>query len=105
MAYISSTIDVREPRVPTLAWAACDAGRCASAAVPLDYDDPAGPTITLSIVKVAATDPAQRIGSLFINPGSHPALRTQSVHRGRRTAVEDYLPPRLFGPGDLRATF
>lgn len=37
--------------------------------VPLDHDDPNGPTITLYVVKNTADDPARRIGSLLVNPG------------------------------------
>jgi len=37
--------------------------------VPLDYDDPDGPTITLALAKRPAGDPDRRIGSLFVNPG------------------------------------
>ena len=37
--------------------------------VPLDYGNPAGPTIALSLRRLAATDQTQRIGALFVNPG------------------------------------
>ena len=58
------------PPVPLLDWHAC-AGRfqCARAQVPLDYDQPQGPTISLALVRLPAGDPARRIGSLFVNPG------------------------------------
>src|SRR4051812_8307077 len=53
-----------------LAWTACDDGfQCAVAQVPLDYDQPAGPTLSLALVKLPASDPAHRIGTLFTNPG------------------------------------
>ena len=60
--------------VPVLAWASCeeDLGEgveCASAAVPLDYDDPTGATVILDLARRVATDPVNRIGTLFINPG------------------------------------
>jgi len=60
--------------VPTLRWAPCtgptQAGfDCAMAPVPLDYAEPAGPSITLSVIRHAATDPDHRIGTLFMNPG------------------------------------
>ena len=58
------------PPVPTLAWTACDPGfECAKAPVPLDYDDPTGTTIELALIRVKATSPSARIGSLFVNPG------------------------------------
>lgn len=51
----------------SLSWEDCSAGECAELEVPLDYDDPDGDTITVSIGRVAAT--GDRIGSLFVNPG------------------------------------
>ena len=36
---------------------------------PLDYDHPRGAQIALSLIRLPASDPAQRIGSLLINPG------------------------------------
>jgi len=53
-----------------LAWTACDDGlQCATAQVPLDYDTPSGSKIELALIKLPATDPAHRIGTLFTNPG------------------------------------
>jgi pimeloyl-ACP methyl ester carboxylesterase len=60
------------PPVPKLAWHACENAEgyeCATAKVPLDYDDPHGPTIDLAVSRIRATDPKHRIGSLFLNPG------------------------------------
>ncbi|QWB26435.1 MULTISPECIES: alpha/beta hydrolase [Streptomyces] len=57
---------------PTLDWSPCVQGSpydCATAKVPLDYDDPGGRTIELAVVRRKATDPGRRIGSLFFNPG------------------------------------
>jgi pimeloyl-ACP methyl ester carboxylesterase len=51
-------------------WQSCrDGFECATVTVPLDYADPTGETIALALLKVPATDPARRIGSLFVNPG------------------------------------
>lgn len=56
--------------VPELRWAPCGGGfQCATAAVPLDYDRPGGPTIDLRLVRRPADDQARRIGTLFLNPG------------------------------------
>lgn len=56
--------------VPKLTWTDCEDGfQCAKAAVPLDYRQPRGATIELALVRKPATDPARRIGSLFVNPG------------------------------------
>ena len=45
------------------------ARECGALTVPLDYDEPGGPTISLAVVRVPATDQASRIGSLITNPG------------------------------------
>jgi pimeloyl-ACP methyl ester carboxylesterase len=58
--------------LPTLDWTLCpDIPRalCATAEVPLDYDDPTGTTILLDVVKLPALVTSQRLGTLFVNPG------------------------------------
>jgi pimeloyl-ACP methyl ester carboxylesterase len=58
--------------VPVLNWVPCAdnaAYQCAPAQVPLDYRDPGGRTITLQVRKAPATDPAKRIGTLFLHAG------------------------------------
>ncbi|GAA3561248.1 alpha/beta hydrolase [Kribbella ginsengisoli] len=37
--------------------------------VPADYDHPRGPTTTIALTRLPASDPAHRIGTLFTNPG------------------------------------
>jgi pimeloyl-ACP methyl ester carboxylesterase len=52
----------------TIDWAECGSGiECAEVDVPLDYDEPEGDTLTLSVSRVPAS--GDRIGSLFVNPG------------------------------------
>ena len=43
--------------------------RCAEIAVPLDHDDPSGPSIELSINRIPANPDAEYKGVLFVNPG------------------------------------
>ena len=62
------------PAVPHVAWSPCyrELGpdfQCGTVQVPLDYDHPAGASISLALVRLPAGDPAARIGSLFLNPG------------------------------------
>ncbi len=38
-------------------------------ALPLDYDEPTGEQVQIAVAKVPATDPANRVGSLFFNFG------------------------------------
>lgn len=55
---------------PELRWADCaEEFQCASARVPLDYRRPAEEQIELAVIKLPATDPGQRIGTLFVNFG------------------------------------
>jgi pimeloyl-ACP methyl ester carboxylesterase len=63
-----------EAPVPVLDWQPCaeptpQGFDCATAQVPLDYGDPQGATINLAVIRHRATDPAQRLGALFFNPG------------------------------------
>ncbi|GIF00066.1 alpha/beta hydrolase [Paractinoplanes rishiriensis] len=58
-------------------WGACPASppdidprqQCAALSLPLDYRKPAGRKITVTISRIAATDPALRRGILLLNPG------------------------------------
>jgi pimeloyl-ACP methyl ester carboxylesterase len=54
-----------------LTWRPCRGGgmQCARLEVPLDYAKPAGATIRISVLRVPAANPQQRVGSLVINPG------------------------------------
>jgi pimeloyl-ACP methyl ester carboxylesterase len=60
--------------VPELAWQPCpdpaqSGFECATARVPLDYGHPRGSTIDLAVIRHRASDPTDRIGALFFNPG------------------------------------
>jgi pimeloyl-ACP methyl ester carboxylesterase len=60
-------------QTPKVAWSPChkDVGQfeCGTVQVPLDYDQPNGATISISVVRLPAGDPSRKIGSLFLNPG------------------------------------
>jgi pimeloyl-ACP methyl ester carboxylesterase len=58
---------------PGLTWGACEEGtgeafECATLAVPLDYNNPTGPTIDLALIRYPA-QPAIREGAILLNPG------------------------------------
>ena len=63
------------PRIGSAAinWTACDPPgsglQCARVQVPLDWDRPNGKKIELSVIRHLASRPAERIGSMFVNPG------------------------------------
>lgn len=80
----SADPSVTEPPDPALAtyysqaldWSSCGDAECATLTVPLSYDDPTGATIELALLKVPASVPSQRIGSLVVNPGGPGAPGT-----------------------------
>jgi pimeloyl-ACP methyl ester carboxylesterase len=56
--------------VQTLEWSACGGrAECATFQVPLDWDQPTGETISLSVIRFPARSPDERIGVLMTNPG------------------------------------
>ncbi|RDI24565.1 alpha/beta hydrolase [Lentzea flaviverrucosa] len=61
---------VATEQAPVLSWQDCQDGfQCSTAKVPLDHDQPSGAKIDLALIRLPATDPAKRIGSLFVNFG------------------------------------
>ncbi|HEX5404294.1 MAG TPA: alpha/beta hydrolase [Pseudonocardiaceae bacterium] len=62
-----------------------DGLECSRLRVPLDYSDPKGPTITLGVMRVRATDKADRIGSLLTNPGGPGGSGLELVANLRKT--------------------
>jgi pimeloyl-ACP methyl ester carboxylesterase len=71
-----------QPPAPPVSWGACAPAdisnvppeerfrfSCANYVVPLDYDHPNRGSINLALMRRAANDQANRIGSLFLNPG------------------------------------
>jgi len=59
---------------PAVQWGSCPATipaqfQCATEPVPLNYQHPAGQKISLALIRLPASDPSERIGSLFIDFG------------------------------------
>ena len=50
-----------------LDWEDCGGAECANLDVPVDYEQPDGDSLTLSVARVPAS--GDRIGALFVNPG------------------------------------
>lgn len=55
--------------------------------MPLDWDQPDGRTISLSVIRHLASKPRQRIGSMFVNPGG-PGGSGVDLVRGNGTALD-----------------
>jgi len=70
--YAESPAQAQDAPVPAIAWKVCPENakvQCGTFRVPADWANPAGPTVMLTVARRPATDPAQRIGALFVNPG------------------------------------
>ncbi len=79
-----------------IAWSDCGGGfQCGIVDVPLDYAAPTGPTVRLSLIRLPATDPAERIGSLVVNPGGPGESGVDFVRQGAASVF----------PAALRARF
>ncbi len=75
----------------SVAWKPCrDGFQCATVRAPLDYDNPGGATVSLSVIRRPAATRSERIGSLMVNPGGPGVSGVDFV----RDLVK-FLPPVL----------
>ncbi|GAA4235154.1 hypothetical protein GCM10022254_41760 [Actinomadura meridiana] len=58
--------------------------QCGQLDVPVDWSRPRGRRFGLAVARRPATEPKQRIGSLFVNPGS---LSVDGAHTAARYAL------------------
>ena len=76
----STTTSTTIPSAQKLSWTDCDDGfQCASLEVPVNYAKPAGQRLTLALTRRPATKPAQRVGSLVMNPGGPGGSATDFI--------------------------
>ncbi|MFS0695595.1 alpha/beta hydrolase [Streptomyces nitrosporeus] len=92
-----------ETKTPQVKWGQCPDDvvaeaaptvlQCATVRVPLDYAEPEGEPIDLTVSRLAATDPDKRRGVLMLNPGgpggSGLALSALLVAQGLPSSVTD----------------
>lgn len=77
-----------------LVWDDCaDGAQCADATVPLDWDDPAGETATIALLRRPATE-GPAIGSLLVNPGGPGASGVDFIRDSADYAVDSELSAR-----------
>ncbi len=77
--------------VAPVEWRACGGAECAGLEVPLDYQDPTGPTITIAMARLAATGSAEaRLGSIFVNFGGPGGEGTETIQ-----SYESFIPDSL----------
>ena len=75
----------------SVAWQPCrDGFQCATVRAPLDYDNPGGAKVSLSVIRRPAATRSERIGSLMVNPGGPGVSGVDFV----RDLVK-FLPPVL----------
>ncbi|WP_354644588.1 alpha/beta hydrolase [Kitasatospora camelliae] len=80
-----------------VSWSACPADpadpngqgaasglQCGTLHVPLDYTRPAADALDLALIKLPAAQPAQRVGSLIVNPGGPGASGVAMVRSGAK---------------------
>jgi pimeloyl-ACP methyl ester carboxylesterase len=100
---------------PSIAPAVCAAKApakavCGTYQVPLDYADSSKGNITLPLVRVPATDTANRVGSLLVNPGGPGASGVEFVtgqiglftSLNRRFDIVGFDPRGTGGPDAIR---
>jgi pimeloyl-ACP methyl ester carboxylesterase len=93
-ATLASAAD--SPPVPRLVWSDCGGGlECTTAQVPLDYDRPHGATISLALIRLPASDPGRRIGSIFLNPGGPGKSGVDSIRQGGRSLFSAHVRARF----------
>jgi pimeloyl-ACP methyl ester carboxylesterase len=95
--------------VPGLSWAACGTAaagtaagvQCATAALPMDYQQPQGTQVQIAVARVPAREPTQRIGSLFFNfggPGAPAVNYLQTAGAGIFSALNARFDIVAFDP-------
>ena len=56
--------------------------RCATAKVPLDYDNPTGATTRIALAKIPAATSKKKLGTVFVNPGGPGVSGVDFVQSG-----------------------
>jgi pimeloyl-ACP methyl ester carboxylesterase len=91
----STTSTIPEFVPAPIAWQPCeDDLECAEVTVPVDYGQPAGPTLLLSVQRAPAS--GQRIGAVFVNPGGPGGATADFV-----PYLKDNLPAPITEQFDL----
>jgi len=83
-----ATGDLASYYTQQLEWTACEQGECSTAQVPLDYADPAGPSIGIALARARATG-GEPIGSLLLNRGGPGASGVDFVAQVKGMVSED----------------
>ncbi|MHC2186405.1 alpha/beta hydrolase [Rathayibacter agropyri] len=77
-----------------LVWDDCgDGALCATATVPLDWDEPTGDTASIALVRRPATE-GPALGSLLVNPGGPGGSGVDFIRNSAKFAVDSRLAAR-----------
>jgi pimeloyl-ACP methyl ester carboxylesterase len=69
---VAAPVSLPEVRDSVLSWTPCaqdSTAQCATLPVPVDWSDPYSAKVALSVARRTASNPAERIGTLIVNPG------------------------------------
>lgn len=69
---------------------------CGMVDLPLDYDDPTGPTTSVAVLRQRVVDPSRKVGTLFLNPGG-PGGSGVSI----ASNAADFLPAAVLARFDV----
>jgi pimeloyl-ACP methyl ester carboxylesterase len=98
----------RKPTKDTLDWQSCGLGaECAVLEVPVDYAQPDGDTLPISVARVPAS--GERTGALFVNPGGPGGTATDFASAMAASLPDDItehfdivgVDPRGLGASDI----
>jgi pimeloyl-ACP methyl ester carboxylesterase len=74
-----------------LSWRGCGGSfQCADLVVPLDYAQPSGSTLKIALLRLKASDPSARLGSLVVDPGG-PGGSGVDFARSARAIFDDSI--------------
>jgi pimeloyl-ACP methyl ester carboxylesterase len=74
------TATERRPPSGGLEWMPCQSGaECATVDAPLDYADRDADVVSIALLRIPATDPTGRIGSIVYNPGGPGASGVETI--------------------------
>jgi pimeloyl-ACP methyl ester carboxylesterase len=84
---------------PKIDWAPCGdefpGTECGVAEVPLDYDRPFGKMTFIALARVPASDPKNRVGAVFVNPGGPGGSGVEMVLGGFGVTLANLLGGRF----------
>jgi pimeloyl-ACP methyl ester carboxylesterase len=100
VATVVAMLAIGVPRAAAaIDWHSCSSAahfQCGSLQVPLDYDSPNGPQISVGLIRRPATDQEHRLGSLVWNPGGPGGAGTVEL-----PFAYDFVPPQARARFDI----